>query len=313
MLFACASDPGETSAPPAGIPHPELAELEPPLARELEARRAGLDALLADEAATAVDQAQAFGELGRLYQAHRLLEAAHACYREAHALDLRSDDAPTLIRLADLELEQGRIEQAELLYERAAALDDSAASAYGLGRVAEERAEYAEAIEHFERALALQPGATVIHYHLGQAYREQGRFDAAEQALARSGTARVAMADPLMHELTTLAIGASPHLTRGNAAAREGRLAEAEAAYRQAVAADATNPRAHQSLATVLVRRGNPQAVWSTSASRSGWSRRMPAPTPTSASSSASSARTTAPWRTWAGLWNSNRNWSKRD
>ena len=261
MLFACASDPGETSAPPAGIPHPELAELEPPLARGLEARRAGLDALLADEAATAVDQAQAFGELGRLYQAHRLLEAAHACYREAHALDLRSDDAPTLIRVADLELEQGRIEQAELLYERAAALDDSAASAYGLGRVAEERAEYAVAIEYFERALTLQPGATVIHYHLGQAYREQSRFDAAEQALARSGTARVAMADPLMHELTTLAIGASPHLTRGNAAAREGRLAEAEAAYRQAVAADATNPRAHQSLATVLVRRGNPQAA----------------------------------------------------
>ncbi len=293
MLLACASDPGETSAPPAGIPHPELAELELPLARELEARRADLDVLLADQAASAASQAQAFGELGRLYQAHRLLEAAQACYREAHALDpesftwayylgvlaagsgnveaasaafrhaldLRPDDAPTLIRLADLELEQGRIEQAELLYERAAALDDSAATAYGLGRVAEERAEYAEAIEHFERALTLQPGATVIHYHLGQAYREQSRFDAAEQALARSGTARVAMADPLMHELTTLAIGASPHLTRGNAAAREGRLAEAEAAYRQAVVADATNPRAHQSLATVLVRRGNPQAA----------------------------------------------------
>ena len=293
VSLACASDVDEASAPPAGIPHPELAELEPPLARELEARRAELDALLADEAATAASQAQAFGELGRLYQAHRLLEAAHACYREAHALDpesftwayylgvlaagsgdvegaaaafrhaldLRADDAPALIRLADLELEQGRIEQAEFLYERAVAAADSAASAYGLGRVAEERAEYAVAIEHFERALALQPGASVIHYHLGQAHREQGRFDDAEQALARSGTARVAMADPLMHELTTLAIGASPHLTRGNAAAREGRLAEAEAAYRQAVAADATNPRAHQSLGTVLVRRGNPQAA----------------------------------------------------
>ena len=109
--------------------------------------------------------------------------------------------------------------------------------------------------------MTLQPGATVIHYHLGQAYREQSRFDRAEESLARSGTTRVAMADPLMHELTTLAIGASPHLTRGNAAAREGRLAEAEAAYRQAVAADAANPRAHQSLGTVLVRGGNPQAA----------------------------------------------------
>ena len=293
VFLACASDLDEASEPLAGIPHPELAELEPPLARELEARRAELDALLADEAANAASQAQAFGELGRLYQAHRLLEAAHACYREAHALDpesftwayylgvlaagsgdvegaatafghaldLRSDDAPTLIRLADLELEQGRIEQAELLYERAAAVSDSAATAYGLGRVAEERGEHAEAIEHFERVLTHQPGASVVHYSLGQAYRELGRFDRAEESLARSGTTRVAMADPLMHELTTLAIGASPHLTRGNAAAREGRLAEAEAAYRQAVSADATNPRAHQSLGAVLVRRGNPQAA----------------------------------------------------
>ncbi len=293
MLLACASDLGETSASPAGIPHPELAELEPPLARELEARRAELDALLADEAASAADQAQALGELGRLYQAHRLLEAAQACYREAHALDpesfawayylgvlaagsgdvegaaaafghaldLRLDDAPALIRLADLELEQGQVDQAELLYVRAAVVDDSAAVAYGMGRVAEERGVYAEAIGQFERALTLQPRASVLHYHLGQAYREQGRFEDAERALARSGTTRVAMADPLMHELTTLAIGASPHLTRGNAAAREGRLAEAEEAYRQAVAADATNPRAHQSLGTVLVRRGNPQAA----------------------------------------------------
>jgi len=69
------------------------------------------------------------------------------------------------------------------------------------------------------------------------------------------------MADPLMHELTTLAIGALPHLARGHAAAREGRLADAESAYRQAVAADATNVRAHESLAVLLVRRGSPEAA----------------------------------------------------
>ncbi|MCE2559846.1 MAG: tetratricopeptide repeat protein, partial [Acidobacteria bacterium] len=69
------------------------------------------------------------------------------------------------------------------------------------------------------------------------------------------------MADPLMHELTTLAIGALPHLARGHAAAREGRLADAESAYRQAVAADATNVRAHESLATLLLRRGDPEGA----------------------------------------------------
>ena len=293
VLLACASDLGDTSAPPAGIPHPELAELEPPLAREIEARRAGLDALLANEETSAADQARAFGELGRLYQAHRLLEPALACYREAHALDpesfgwayylgvlaagagdietarpafrhaldLRADDAPALVRLADLELEQARVDEAELLFVRAAVVDDSAAVAYGMGRVAEERGAYAEAIGQFERALTLQPGASVVHYHLGQSYRELGEFDRAEEALARSGPNRVAMADPLMHELTTLAIGALPHLARGHAAAREGRLADAESAYRQAVAADATNVRAHESLATLLLRRGDPEGA----------------------------------------------------
>ena len=294
-LLACGPGPDEPPASPAEptIPHPELAELDPPLARELEARRAGLDALLADQEASIADQAQAFGSLGRLYQAHRLLEPALACYREAHALDpesfawayylgvlaagagdietarpafrraleLRADDAPTLVRLADLELEHGQVDEAELLYVRAAVVDDSAAVAYGMGRVAEERGEYAEAIAQFQRALTLQPRASVIHYNLGQAYRELGEFDRAEEALARSGPNRVAMADPLMHELTTLAIGALPHLDRGHAAAREGRLADAESAYRQAVAADATNVRAHESLATLLVRRGDPEGA----------------------------------------------------
>ncbi len=293
-LSACSpAEQASAPAPEPAIPHPELAELDPPLARELEARRAGLDALLADQEASVADQAQALGDLGRLYQAHRLLEPALACYREAHALDpesfawayyvgvlaagagdvatarpafrraldLRADDAPTLVRLADLELEHGRVDEAELLYVRAAMVDDSAAVAYGMGRVAEERGEYAEAIAQFQRALTLQPRASVIHYHLGQAYRELGEFDRAGEALARSGPNRVAMADPLMHELTTLAIGALPHLDRGHAAAREGRLADAEAAYRQAVAADATNVRAHESLATLLVRRGDPEGA----------------------------------------------------
>jgi len=294
-LLACAPGPDETPgfSAEAAIPHPDLAELDPPLAREIEARRAALDALLGDQEASAAEQAQAFGDLGRLYQAHRLLEPALACYREAHALDaesftwayylgvlaagagdiatarpafhraldLRADDAPTLVRLADLELEHGRIDEAELLYVRAAVVDDSAAVAYGMGRVAEERGAWPEAIEQFERALTLQPRASVVHYHLGQTYRELGEFDRAEEALARSGPSRVAMADPLMHELTTLAIGALPHLDRGHAAAREGRLADAESAYRQAVAADAANVRAHESLATLLVRRGDPEGA----------------------------------------------------
>ncbi len=292
-LVGCVADLQEDTLPGESIPHPDLADLEPPLAREIEARRAELEVLFARDDASAAARAQAIGDLGRLYQAHRLLEPALACYRQAHALDsdafawayylgvlaagagametaepafrraleLRPDDLPTLIRLADLELEHGRMNEAELLYLRAAAVDDSAAVAYGMGRVAEERGAYPEAIEQFQRALKLQPRASVIHYHLGQAHRELGEFDRAEDELAQSGPNRVAMADPLMHELTTLAIGALPHLDRGHAAAREGRLADAESAYRRAVAADPTNAGAHESLATLLVRRGDAEGA----------------------------------------------------
>jgi len=272
------------------IPHPALDALEAPLAEALAVRRSELDELLGRPALPAAERAQALGRMGQLYQAHRLLEAAAACYRQAHALDpeffdwayykgvlaassghveaaaeaflkalaMRPGDLPTMIRLADLELDRGRTEVARGLYERAGSLDASLAAAeYGLGRVAASRREFEVAIEHFDRALAIQPNASVIHYNLGQAYRQLRQLERAETHLAMSGKRKVAMPDPLMHELTTLGIGASPHLSQGNALSREGRLVEAAVEYRRAVEAGPSDPRARQSLASVLARLGD--------------------------------------------------------
>jgi tetratricopeptide (TPR) repeat protein len=279
----------EAESESIGIAHPTSEALEPALAIAIETRRTNLEILRAGDPSPA-DLGRAFGELGRLYQAHRLLEAALGCYREAHRLDpeafawayylgvlaasngdvedsaqafeqalkLRPGDLPSLIRLADIELERSNPEEARGFYQRAAELNPALAVAeYGLGRVAVARENPKLAIEHFGKALAIQPDASVIHYNLGQAYRQLGELETAQIHLSRSGKVRVAMADPLMHELTSLAVGAGPHLSRGNAAIRDGRLAEAISEYRLAVAADPNSAKAHLSLGSALARSGD--------------------------------------------------------
>ncbi len=290
---ACSAprEEGASEAPKfADIAHPSPEVLEPALAAEVKTQRSNLEALQNGDHLPPAELARAYGELGRLYQAHRLLEAALDCYREAHrldpqafnwayylgvlsasdgnvddaagafarALELRPGDLPSLIRLADLELDRGEIETARGLYQEAVSLDGSlAAAANGLGRAEVAGKRYAEAIEHFNRAVAIQPDASVIHYHLGQAYRQLGQLETAESHLARSGKVRVAMPDPLIHDLLALALGAGPHLSRGNGAMREGRLGEAAAEYRLAVAADPENSMARQSLGSALARLGD--------------------------------------------------------
>jgi tetratricopeptide (TPR) repeat protein len=272
------------------IPHPVLDDMEPLVATELERRRAELDDLLQDPERSEEEKGRAAGRMGQLYHAFRLSDVAESCYRDAQALDpethawpyyrgilaasrgdletagaafetaarLTPRDLPTTIRLADLELDRGNIETAAALYEEARTQDPSlAAVEYGLGRTAAERREFERAARHFEKTLALQPGASVVHYHLGQAYRNLGRVDEARDHLAQSGQVRVAMPDPLMQEVSSLMLGASPYLTRGNAALREGRFVVGAVEYRRAVEADPENLRARQSLASVLLRLGD--------------------------------------------------------
>ena len=103
-VVACATESPPTSAPEVvdessddsvargALPSPPLAGLEPALAEALTESRSRVDDLLADPAAPAGQQARAVGELGRLYQAHRLLDVALECYRAAHALQPDSFD-----------------------------------------------------------------------------------------------------------------------------------------------------------------------------------------------------------------------------
>ena len=75
LLGGCTPESNRRPAPAEvrpGIPYPALAEMEPLVAKELEARRSELDALLAREDVSPAERENAIGPMGQIYHAHRL-------------------------------------------------------------------------------------------------------------------------------------------------------------------------------------------------------------------------------------------------
>ena len=90
ILSGCAAELEEPRTPGqsrAAIPHPPLDEMDRVVARELESRRAELDALLARDDLAPAERGGAIGQMGQVYHAHHLHGVAEACYRDAHALE----------------------------------------------------------------------------------------------------------------------------------------------------------------------------------------------------------------------------------
>ncbi len=289
LALAACSKP---AAPPelVDIPQPALATMEPSVASLLEERFAAVEALRQDPDHEAPALAQAYGKLGQLYHAYQLYDAAQAAYGNAQtlapkafpwpylrgnlrqaqgdlegasddyrrALELQSDDVPTLARLGRLLLDRGLPEEGEPLLEQALKLDEACAVAhFALAKAASSRGDLQTAVEHFSTALELQPQASIVHYPLSQAYRGLGNTAAADDHLARRGTARLDLADPYMGEVQALAGGTGSSLTRGGLASQQGLVKEAVEEYRQAVLADPNNATTRRDLAFALAQAGN--------------------------------------------------------
>jgi len=237
LLFALA---GRASATPAHDPllvEADLSAMAEPVRRGIAAYRELVETLSAEKEVESGRLAQAYGQLGQLYHAHTSTEAALAAYRNARrvdprahrwayyvgalhhagadlaaartaleaALELAPEDLPTVLRLGEIALAQRRLADAEQLFRRVLALDPaSAAGWFGLGQVAAERRDAGAAAVAFERVLYLQPEATLAHYPLALAYRDQGEVERAQEHLARRGETGVRSPDPLLRELTTL-------------------------------------------------------------------------------------------------------------
>ncbi len=270
------------------IPRPAAGTVEDAVLRELVAAHDLVQKTASQSTAPEV-RAAAYGELGQLYAAYELWDAARAAFynarslapndfRQAYylalaeerrgdldaalarwteALALDPTSALAWLRRGEVELTAGDAAAARQSFQQALAFaaetetHREAAAHFGLARALDRLGE-STAIEHYERALELAPGATQIHYPLAQALRRTGREAEAREHLAARGEAGIALADPLLFEIERKAGGGAFHKFRGDQAVLAGDHEAAAEAYRQAVAADPKNFYYRKSLGLTL-------------------------------------------------------------
>ncbi len=280
-----AADP----AVPAPLVLPDLSALPEPVQAQVRERQ---DALrrAEDTGASAAARGNAYGELGLILMATRFYEAAEVAFGHAQTLAPRqmrwpyylaqlyrtTGDQPraverferaveldptygaALVHLGELYLDEGRAEEAEPLFEQALAVEPASAPALsGIGRAALAQGETARAIEHLERALAVGPPAWDLHYSLATAYREAGNPERAEEHLNQRGGDPPEPPDPLMRAYESLLRSPRAYETRGVAAMRDGRTAEAAEIFREGLAQTPDDATLRQQLGAALFASGD--------------------------------------------------------
>ncbi len=219
----------------APLPLPDLSTMEDSTRRRLESLQDRVSDLMTS--GTDGVLAEAYGTLGTYYIAHHLNDAAEVAFgnaallspndfrwayyrgfvyqmvgkleleREAfeRALELRPDDVPAHMRLAELHLALGENEAAYRQFRRALELSPTEGAAHGgLGRAASALGRPEEAVEHFEKALELKPQGTIVHYQLAVAYRRLGDMEAAKTHMEQRGDGEMGFADPLLSAIEPL-------------------------------------------------------------------------------------------------------------
>lgn len=264
--------------PPTGTAIPRVAlETFPPQTRDAIARRYA-------EATSRPNDPAAAGELGRMLHAWEQWEAAHAAYARAATLAPASFDWPYLdaivlqrlarhpeaagalrralaansgylparVKLAEALLDAGELQESRKLFESLSPVAAAEPAALvGLGRIAAAEGRQADAVRHFERAIALFPELGAAHYGLARSYRALGRTMDAERAAtqhARFGARWPRIDDPVLAEVAALREDARAALQRGVSLADAGDVTAAIQAHETALARDPALSQAHANL-----------------------------------------------------------------
>ena len=273
---------------------PDLTQLEADVRDQIKSHQDALVAAVKDPTSTDEKLTAAYGDLGAIYQAYSLNGPARDCYLNANRLapkdfrwiyllgkldqlDGRVVDAihrfrtvaslqpefdAVLVNLGNVYLELNQLDQAEKSF--ASALQkqtNNPAAHYGLGQVALSRRSYTDAVEHFDKALALTPEANRIHYSLAMAYRGLRNSEKAKLHLAQQGTVGVRVADPIMDKIQSLVAGARVYLVRGKLALEAKRYHEAAVEFRKALEASPDSVPAHINLGAALTQLGDPKGA----------------------------------------------------
>ena len=170
----------------------------------------------------------------------RLKRPAQAAETFARAWALAPERLPALARLAESLFDAGSYAEAERHYRL---LADTPATApvgsLGLGRIAAVRDRHADAVAHFDRAIALFPEFGAAHYARARSLRALGRRDEARAALAehrRHGTAWPGIPDEWVGLVATVRQDPRGRFLHGLQRAANGDLAGAIADHEAAVA-----------------------------------------------------------------------------
>lgn len=224
---------------------------------------------------TKAEEADTYGLLGETYLAYELPEEAESALSLAARLDpaqprwpylralaalgrgdreaalghfdtvltQRPDQLPSLLHSAEILLDLGRLDAAATRYAEAQTIlaDQDlpgmrAAIHFGLGRLAAEVGRHDEAAAEFRSALASQPGATGVYYHLARALHRVGESQAARDALAGRGDVLPVYRDPWYAAMKRRSQGSQADLLLGLKELKAGRLAEAETALLRVIA-----------------------------------------------------------------------------
>lgn len=169
------------------------------------------------------------------------LDEAIVMYRQAIQLD--PDFAVAYSNLAQALNDQGKIDEAIAACRQAIQLDPNFATAHNnLGFAFYKQGELDKAIAAYRQAIQLDPNLATAHSNLGVALRRQGKIDEAVMACRRA-----IQLDP------NFAIG---HNMLGFALYEQGKLDEAIAAYRRAIQLKRNYAHAYNNLGVALYKQG---------------------------------------------------------
>jgi protein O-GlcNAc transferase len=253
-----------------------------------DARTALADAVA--EASRSPQDAAAAGRLGITLQAWEQFEAAHGAYLRAHALApalaewwyldgivlqrlmhlpdaaaafekaarLQPELLPPRARLAEVLFGAGDLAASARVYQDLAAQPGAAAiGELGLGRIAAREGRHAEAVTHFERAIAIFPEFGAAFYGLAQSLRALDRRAEAVGALEHyrvNGSRWPVIDDPLAARVQTVRGDPLGVLSRGLQLAERGDLAGAIDAHEAALSRNPSVAQAHVNLISLYGR-----------------------------------------------------------
>jgi len=288
MTMACARHDVRQAVP--DVPLPDISRAAPDVQAQLREQHAVMTRVVEQPSSSPAERAAAYGDMGKLFVATELYEAAERCFASARqlapgdmrwpyylahvarlandparaagffeqTLALQPDHVPSLVWLAEMRLAQSRPADAKPLLLKAQSLAPrEAAALYGLGRVALEEHDFAGAVRQLEAALALVPSASRVQYPLAMAYRGLGNPQQAEAHLRLRGEADLPPADGLMGEIGGLLKNAAAYETRGGQAIDDKRWPDAVRELRQAIAVAPNNGFTRLNLGTALYMTGD--------------------------------------------------------